>query len=214
MNATHCPARLHTHLPPCPRAMPGNRCAVVRCDDAGRILEAMQLIRLGARASLVSLLTGLARKTVKRMYRECHGRPSPAGQLPSSDAWLLENDQRLWHAMLIWHLYRRMNRPACSLARLVIDIFEVYTQLARTPLLDLARTAFILQLFAAGLWTERACTFCELTFPAPAKCNETTCPGCRCYFRYRCPHCGASRSPKGRGTRGGEICNQCGGVLD
>ena len=213
MNATHCPTRLHTHFPPCPRAIPGDRCAVERCDYARRILEAMQLMRLGARASLVSLFTGLARKTVKRMYREYHGRPSPAGQLPFSDAWLLENDQRLLQVMLIWHLYRRLNRPICSPARILIDVYEVYRELTRTPLLDLARTAVVIQRFTAGLWTEHACTFCELTFPAPAECNQTICPGCRCYFRYRCPHC-ASRSPKGRGTRGGEICNQCGGVLD
>jgi hypothetical protein len=192
--------------------MPGERCAVARCDDAGRILEAMQLIRLGARASLVSLLTGLARKTVKRMYREYHGRPSPAGQLPFSDAWLLENDQRLGHAMLIWHLYRRMNRPARSPARLVIDVFEVYAQLARTPLLDLARTAFSIQLFAAWLWTEHQCGFCQLSFPSPTADQTTTCPNCRRYFRYRCPHCVRSQSPQGRGIQR-MVCARCGGVL-
>ena len=212
MNARHCPAQSQMCLVPCPRAMSGERCAVARCDDAGRVLESMQLMRLGARAAPVSLLTGLERKTAKRMYREYHGRPSPAGQLPFSDAWLLENDHRLVQVMLIRHLYRRLNRVACSPARLLIDVYEVYQELARTPLLDLARTAVVIQLFAAGLWTERACTFCELTFPAPAKCNETSCPGCRCYFRYRCPHCGASRSPKGRGIRG-RLCKQCGGVL-
>jgi hypothetical protein len=212
MNASHCPALFHSSLPPCPSAVDGNRCTVERCDDAHRVLEAMQLIRLGARASLVSLLTGLARKTVKRMYREYQGRPSPAGQLPFSDAWLLENDQRHGHAMLIWHLYRRLNRPACSPARLLIDVFEVYTGLARTLRLDLARTAFIIQLFAAGLWTEHQCGFCQLSFPAPAERNQTICPSCRCYFRYRCPHCGASQSGKDKGVRG-RVCNQCGGVM-
>ena len=212
MNVNHCPALLHASPLPHPDGMDGEPCRVERCNYARRILESMQLMRLGARASLVCLWTGLERKTVKRMYREYHGRPSPAGQLPFSDAWLLENDHRLLQVMLIWHLYRRLNRVACSPARILIDVFEVYRELARTPLLDLARTAFVIQRFIAGVWTEHACTFCELTFPAPAECNQAICPGCRCYFRYRCPHC-ASRSPKGRGTRGGEICNQCGEVL-
>jgi len=212
MRASHCPALLHASPSPCPRTITGERCVVERCDDARRILEAMQLIRLGARAALVSLLTGLARKTVKRMYREYHGRPSPAGQMPFSDTWLLENDQRLWHVMLIWYLYQRLNRPACSPAHLLIDVFEVYRELARTPLLDLARTAFVIQRFTSGLWTEHTCTFCELTFPAPAESNQTTCPNCRRYFRYRCPHCGAPQPLKGRKIQR-MVCGRCGGVL-
>ena len=213
MNARHCPALFHSSLPPCPGALDGNRCTVERCDDAHRVLESMQLIRLGARASLVCMLTGLARKTVKRMYLEYHGRPSPAGQLPFSDAWLLENDQRLFQVMLIWHLYRRLNRPECSPARILINVFEVYTQLTRNPLLDLARTAFVFQRFTAGLWNEHRCSFCEMAFPAPAESSHTTCPGCHLYFRYRCPHCGLSQSPKGRGIRQ-KVCMQCGGALD
>ena len=50
--------------------------------------------------------------------------------------------------------------------------------LGAVPIADLARTAVVIQLFAAEQWIEHRCRFCQLSFPAPAAQNPTTCPGC------------------------------------
>jgi hypothetical protein len=194
MNSPICPPLLTSAPPPCPVNQAGAGCIVERCD----YLESIHLIRLGARIGLPGQLTGLGKKPLKRIYRQRMGKPAAGGQLPFSDNWFLQNDRRLFHLNLIWYLHRRLNRPDYTPARRLIDIFEVYTQLAQAPMLDLNRTAFAIQLFTTGLWTERHCSYCETPFPAPMENNQTTCPGCRLYFRYRCRHCNAPLSPKSR----------------
>ncbi|MCB1753516.1 MAG: hypothetical protein KDI74_17525 [Gammaproteobacteria bacterium] len=212
MNRTHHSAFIDLNLVPCL----GNRCCdacpVERCDYARKIRESIHLIRLGARVGLAGQLTGLEKKTLKRLYRELIGRPSPSGQLPYSDTWLLENDRYQFHANLIWYLHRRMNCRACSPARILIDVFELYTQMTREPRLDLTRTAFVLRLFTTGLWTEHRCCLCGTAFPAPVDSNQTTCPGCRLYHRHRCHRCNTPLSPKSRGVRC-KRCSRCGGAL-
>ena len=213
MNTTVCPALFTSSHLPCPGSRDGGGCIVERCGYARKILESIHLIRLGARVGLVGQLTGLEKKTLKRIYRQLTERPSPCGQLPFSDTWFLKNDRRLFHVNLIWYLHQRLVRPGASPAHRLIDIFEVYTQLAQAPMLDLTRTAFAIQLFTTGLWTEHRCSFCETPFPAPVDSNQTTCPGCRLYFRHRCRHCNTALSPKSRGIRR-KRCPQCGSVLD
>jgi len=213
MNTTVCPALLTSSPLPCPGSRDGGGCIVERCDYARKILESIHLIRLGARVGLAGQLTGLEKKTLKRIYRQLTGRPSPSGQLPFSDAWFLKNDRRLFHVNLIWYLHQRLVQPDISPAHHLIDIFEVYTQLAQAPMLDLTRTVFAIQLFTTGLWPEHRCSFCGMAFPAPVDSNQTTCPGCRLYFRHRCQHCGSSLSPKSRGVRR-KRCPQCDGAFD
>jgi hypothetical protein len=119
MNTTHYPALCDsvTKGYPCPARSDEGDCPVERCDYARKIQESIYLIRLGARVGLAGQLTGLEKKTLKRIYRELMGRASPSGQLPYSDTWLLENDRYQFHANLIWYLHRRLNirstaRPA------------------------------------------------------------------------------------------------------
>jgi len=213
MNTTICPALLTSGPLPCPGSRDGGGCIVERCDYARKILESIHLIRLGARVGLVGQLTGLEKKTLKRIYRQLMGRPSPSGQLPFSDTWFLENDQRLFHANLVWYLHRCLNRRGGNPARLLIDIFEVYTHLAQESMLDLTRTAFAIRLFTTGLWNEHQCSFCGMAFPAPADSNQTTCPSCQLYHRHRCPHCHTPFVPQSRGRRRG-TCGHCGTALN
>jgi len=201
MNRTHCPALVDSNLMPCPGSQCVDACPVERCDYARKILESIHLIRLGARVGLAGQLTGLEKKTLKRLSRELIGKPSPSGQLPYSDTWLLENERYQFHANLIWNLYQRLQHPACSPARILIDVFEVYTQMARGPRLNLTRTAFVLQLFTTGLWNEHHCSFCRTAFSAPVDSNQTACPGCRLYFRHRCHQCGSCLLLKSKGAQ-------------
>ncbi len=212
MNEKYCPAQFESNLGSCPGSRGEDGCPVERCDYARKILESIHLIKLSARVGLAGQLTGLEKKTLKRLYRQLMGQPSPSGQLPYSDTWLLENDRHQFHANLIWNLHQRLKCPDYSPARILIDVFEVYIQMAREPRLNLTRTAFVIQLFTTGLWNEHRCSLCGTAFPAPVDSNQTSCPGCRLYCRYRCHQCNAPLLPKPRGVRR-KRCNHCGGAL-
>lgn len=209
MNTTHCTA----YGMPCLGGDSGMDCPVERCDYARKILESMHLFRLGARVGLAEQLTGLEKKTLKRLYRQLMGKPSPPGQQPFSDTWLLENVRYQFHANLIWNLYHRLKQPEYSPARILIAIYEVYIQMAGEPRLNLTRVAFVVQLFATGLWNEHRCDLCETVYPSPADSSQSICPGCRLYFRQRCRRCKATLSPKSKGVRR-KRCNHCSAVLD
>ena len=183
------------------------------CDYATKITEAAHLIRLGARAGLVWRLTGLEKKLVKRLYRQIIGHPSPPGQVPFTDTWYRENDRRMLQATLVWHLHRRLQRTGCSPARLLSDVFEAYRQLVPTPLLDITRAFFVLELVAMGAWDKYQCAFCGMTYLSPVPRESTACPGCRLYFRHRCRQCGSRLVSKSKGRRRA-TCSHCGCALN
>ncbi|MGH8557795.1 MAG: FlhC family transcriptional regulator [Methylococcales bacterium] len=75
---------------------------------ARNILDAADLIQLGARAPLVCNLTKIQKATVRCLYRQIHGLPSSPGQAPFTDTWYLKNDLRQLHANLIWRLHQAL----------------------------------------------------------------------------------------------------------
>jgi len=72
-------------------------------------LEAVHLVQLGARASLVCQLTGLTKKVVSRLYPLLTGMPSPPGQVPFTDTWYLKSNRRMLHANVVWCLYQHLD---------------------------------------------------------------------------------------------------------
>ena len=92
-------------------------CDAELCIQTRALQEAICLTRHGARAGLVSQLTGLEKTVANRLYRQLHGRPSPSGQLPFADTWYLKQDGRMAQAALVWQLAQRFaqsraTRPA------------------------------------------------------------------------------------------------------
>ena len=87
-------SRLTTGRPP--SLGEGDQCGSEQglCQYVRQVQAAICLIRLGARASVAGQLTGLEKKTTKRLYQQLMGEPSPPGQLPYSDNWFLRNDRR------------------------------------------------------------------------------------------------------------------------
>jgi len=47
---------------------------------------------------------------------------------------------------------------------------------------------------------------------SPVESNSIACPGCRLYYRYRCPHCHAPLVPQSKGRRR-TTCGHCGSKL-
>ena len=193
---------------PCCHCCDEGPCRVELCARTTASWEAIRLTRLGARAALVSQLTGLEKTVVNRLYRQLHGRPSPPGQLPFTDAWYLKKSRRMLQAAVVWRLSQRLAREDVSPARRLIDVYECYCWLVPEPLLDITRVAFVPHLVAVQDWQERSCEGCGARYVAPAKSLGTTCWGCRRYYRYRCRRCGAAilAQPKGRPR---EVCTAC-----
>ena len=152
--------------------------------DACRAFEAIRLIELGARATLARQLTGFERKVVNRLFRECHGRPSPPGLLPFTDRWYLQSTRRLLHTAVIWRLHCRLRIAGRSAARALIDVYEGYLAIVREPVLCLTRAAFVPRLVEIMAWAEIPCRECGLRYLQPGLARERICPGCRDYRRF------------------------------
>jgi len=165
------------------------------------VQEATRLIQLGARAGLVCQLTGLEKAVANRLYRQLNGKPSPSGLMPFTDAWYLKNNRRMLQAGLVWHLHWRLDGSGRSAARLLIDVYECYTQRVEYPLLDLTRAFVVTRLAAMKIWREYRCEYCGTTYPAPAEITRAVCPGCHLYFRHRCRQCGSQLVSKFKGRR-------------
>lgn len=195
--------------PPCGRRIDRAGCDVELCVHATRIMEAIRLIHLGARAGLVCQLTKLEKSTANRLYRQLCGAPSPPGQTPFTDTWYRENDVRMLQATLVWRLHQRLVQTERSAARVVIDVYEAYTRLVREPQLDLTRTVFVPRLVAMETWHERVCGFCGMTYLSAVDSNSAACPGCRLYHLHRCHQCGSPMEPHSRGRRR-TVCGHCG----
>jgi hypothetical protein len=171
-------------------------------------LEAIRLVQLGARAPLVSLLTGLEKKVVNRLYRQLTGRHSPPGQTPFSDTWYLQNNQRMLHANVVWCLYQHFIQWRRSAARLLIDVYESYLNVVRAPVLNLTRTFFVSNLVTVQEWCEQVCDDCAMAYIAPLTSRRSACPVCNHYFNYRCRGCGTALHNHPRGRRR-TFCTQC-----
>jgi len=209
MRPALCSALAPSIPPPCGRRIDRAGCDVELCVHATRIMDAIRLIHLGARAGLVCQLTKLEKSTANRLYRQLCGTPSPPGQTPFTDTWYRENDMRMLQATLVWRLHQRLVQTGRSPARIVIDVYEAYTRLVREPQLDLTRTVFVPRLVAMETWHERVCEFCGMTYLSAVDSNSAECPGCRLYHLHRCHHCGAPMDPQRRGRRR-VVCGQCG----
>lgn len=196
-------------IPPCGTDKDCTLCEVKPCTDATRIHDAVRLIKVGARATLVCQLTDLPKKLVKRIYTMLQGHPSPRGQMPFTDAWYLENDLRMLHATLVWQLHQRIARKNRSEARVILEVYAVYRCIVNKPQLDFTRTVLVLRLVAMALWHERQCRYCDSAFLAPSdEKHDIACPGCRLYHRYRCYRCGSAFDAQAMG-RPRTVCNHC-----
>ena len=176
--------------------------------QARRSLEAVHLIRLGARATLVCQLTGLGKKTVSALYPRLTGLPSPSGQVPFTDTWYVKSNLRMLHANVVWQLYQHFGSSDHTRPGLVIHVYQTYLQITEEPILTLTRAYFVPRLISINAWYEQSCTHCGMRYIGPPGNNLSICPSCVEYFKHRCQSCGGiiENHPVGRRkTR----CTQC-----
>lgn len=170
-------------------------------NDAQKALEAVHLVRLGARAALVCQLTGLTKKVVGRLYARLTGMPSPPGQVPFTDTWYLKSNRRMLDANLVWHLFVQLEHTGCSGASVLIHVYEAYLEITDAPVLSLTRASFVPRLVTMRLWYRQICDYCTMHFIAPLEHDGATCPVCIDYFNYRCRRCGTAIGHRTAGRR-------------
>ena len=175
-------------------------------------LDAIRLIDLGARATLVCQLTGVDKKIVRRLYRQLTGASSAPGLTPFTDAWYIQDNRLMLHASVVWKLYRQTTAFVHSAARQLIAVYQAYVSLVKTPLLDITRVHFATRLVTTQSWQERVFPECRTNYLAPVERLELPCYGCILYFDQRCRHCQSILHNKGRG-RPLKHCQSCGLIL-
>lgn len=208
MDTVVCEFSTKIHHPLCADHDNGALGQVDLYTKATNAYAAIRLIQLGARTALVCQLTGLERLAVRHLYHQLRRSAPPPGQTPFTDVWYLEHDLRMLHAAVVWRLYRRFAETRRAPSHLLVDVYESYLCLVRTPVLDLTRAAFVPRLVTMKLWHENSCRYCETSYLAPADDRRRECPGCRLYHRYRCRQCGATLNTKSLG-RPRTVCGRC-----
>lgn len=171
-------------------------------------LEAVHLVQLGARASLVCQLTGLTKKVVSRLYPLLTEMPSPPGQVPFTDTWYLKSNQRMLHANVVWRLYQRLEKIGRSKSSVLIHVYEFYTEIMDVPLLTLTRAFFVPRLITINAWYEQSCDHCGISYIGPLGNDGSICPACTEYFKRRCRRCGTAIEYRPAG-RWKAICTGC-----
>ena len=177
-------------------------------NDARKTLEAVKLIQLGARATLVCQLTGLTKKMVGRLYPRLTGMPSPPGQVPFTDTWYLKNNQRMLDANLVWRLFHQLDHAERSVSSVLIHVYEAYLEITDGPVLSLTRAFFVPRLVTMHIWHEQSCDHCSMPFIAPGEHDGATCPVCIEYFNHRCRCCGTAIRHRTSGRRKA-VCSDC-----
>lgn len=65
------------------------------------------MIKMQARACIISKIAGVTSPEARKIWREETGRSSPSGQQPTDSSWFLKTPIRRFHAALILQLYAR-----------------------------------------------------------------------------------------------------------
>lgn len=173
-----------------------------------RTVQAIQLLKFGARAGLVLQLTGLAHSTIKQLYQQIHGTPSPPGQTPFTDAWYVQSELRMLHANLIWKLDCVLKPLEPDPAARLIDTYTSYLGSVHRAILTINRAYFVPQLLLIGAWRLECCVQCNTRFIGPLEQLSHVCPACRLRSVYRCESCGKFLHQKRVGRRM-RLCREC-----
>ncbi|CAB3770228.1 MULTISPECIES: FlhC family transcriptional regulator [Burkholderia] len=137
-------------------------------DDAQRTMQAVALIRLGARLQMLEIECALPRDRLARLYREVRGVPAPKGMLPSSTDWYMTWFANL-HASLFHGIYRFLrNEAGCSRVDALIKAYTLYAEhggAAGLALpLDLTRAWMLVRFVDCGVLDLASCAHCGASF--------------------------------------------------
>ncbi|WP_176048285.1 flagellar transcriptional regulator FlhC [Burkholderia sp. BCC1644] len=137
-------------------------------DNARLVLDAVTLIRLGARPQMLEIELALPHERLVRLYREVRGVPPPKGLLPFSSDWYMTWMANI-HASLFHNIYSFLRIDArCSRLDALVKAYGLYAGrcgAARCdPLLDLTRAWMLVRFVDGGVLSTARCVRCHAAF--------------------------------------------------
>lgn len=140
--------------------------------EAGEILLAIDLIKLGARLQFLEAETRLSRDRLIRLYKEIKGVSPPKGLLPFSTDWFMTWLANI-HSSMFYNIYRFMVvHGECARIPAVIKSYRLYLEQVKQqggePLLDFTRAWTLVRFFDSDMLQLSACNRCGGLFVAHA----------------------------------------------
>lgn len=159
--------------------------------EAGDILLASDMIRLGARLQVLQAETSLSYDRLARLYRELRGSSPPKGMLPFSVDWFMTWLPNI-HSSLFYNVYRYLDThtPARK-AQALVEAYRLYLEQAAAglpageehgePVLSFTRAWMLVRFFDGGLVQLSRCQHCGGQYVAHAHDPESgfTCAICK-----------------------------------
>ncbi|WP_186211527.1 FlhC family transcriptional regulator [Burkholderia gladioli] len=136
--------------------------------DAMLVMDAIALIRLGARLQLLQSEVALPHDRLVRLYREVRGVPPTKGLLPFSADWYMTWMANL-HASLFHGIYRfLLNEAGCRRLDALVKAYGQYLacceSAACSPALDLTRAWTLVRFVDGGILDTMQCVECGARF--------------------------------------------------
>ncbi|WP_081053896.1 FlhC family transcriptional regulator [Burkholderia territorii] len=172
-------------------------------DDAKLVMDAIVLIRLGARLPMLQTEIALTHNRLARLYREVTGNFATKGMLPFSTDWYMTWMANL-HSSLFFGIYRFLLKEAgCRRLDALVKAYREYTtccEMIRSgPVLSVTRAWMLVRFVDGGVLDTVRCVECGARFIA-------YCHGVR--HRPRCIGC---HLPARAGKRAGDVCRRTDG---
>ncbi|KML53716.1 hypothetical protein VL15_24460 [Burkholderia cepacia] len=136
--------------------------------DAMMLMEAVALIRLGARLQILESELSLPHERLVRLYHEVRGASPPKGMLPFSADWYMSWKANL-HASLFYGIFRFLRNEAdCGRLEALVKGFEQYSaccdEVNSPSELDLKRAWTLVRFVEGEILGTAVCVECGAQF--------------------------------------------------
>lgn len=187
-------------------------------DEAVNTLYANRLIMLGARIAVVSHMTSLPRKRLRRLYKEWTGNDPHPGHLPSNPSFYTEDLMKSLHSSVFLSFYRyHASLVANDVAspQLLITVYEAYLShfgvKKNLAVLDFNRAWALIRAYRAGQVLSQRCRCCRSNYVVTTGFSRQGCPICSIYSKNKCADCNTwiRTGSDLLQTRGKRRCTKC-----
>lgn len=143
-------------------------------DDKKAINQAIELIRMGARVSILADMLPVSHDRLSLLYREIKGSQPPKGLIPYSEGWYMRWETNI-HSSLFYVLYQHVINLEVTdeIERLILSYRMYLDHLGLTedvdlerdaPPLSLTRAWLLLNLIRIKSFEMRSCQQCQQPF--------------------------------------------------
>lgn len=187
-------------------------------DEANQIIVANQLIKLGARIAVVTNMTRIPAKKLRRLYREWTDKDPVPGHLPSDASFYTQDLIKSLHSSVFLALYRYYTtlKPIDTIGpELLIQTYRAYLAHfdieIEDAVIDINRAWYMLRAYRSGFIVSQTCRWCKSNYVVSTAYSRQGCPVCTILSNSKCIDCG---TPIREGkdllqTKGKKRCATC-----